>query len=122
MPAVRVIVNITAPGPAEADASFAARIERCRHVEATEPGCLQYEIFRSGLDPAKLVLLEHWESRELYDEHWTSQIAREGLPQRKPGASPSRVEMYPHETYEVVEGVWVPTRVEARSATIRWAG
>ena len=122
MSAVRVIVNITAPSVEDADKSFAARVERGKNVETTESGCLQYEIFRSGQDPAKLVLLEHWESRAVYDQHWTSQIAREGLPQRKPGASPSRVEIYGHETFEVVDGVWVPTRIDARSATIRWPG
>lgn len=122
MSGVRVIVNITAPSPQDAEASFAARVERNRRVEASEPGCLQYEVFRSGQDPAKLVLLEHWESYALYDQHWTSQVAREGLPQRKPGASPSRVEMYAHENFEVVDGIWMPVRADARSSTIRWTG
>lgn len=120
MSGVRVIVNITMESPAAVDAAIEGRIERCKRVEATEEGCLQYEIYRSALRPEKLALLEHWSSLEIYDRHWTSQVTREGLPARRPG-SKSAAEFYPHDTYEVVDGIWVPAEAGRRTETIRWA-
>ena len=48
-------------------------------VEANAPirqreGALQYEVFRSAEDPSKVVLMEHWANRELYDKHWNLQL------------------------------------------------
>lgn len=120
MSGVRVIVNITMDSPATVDAAMEQRIERCKRVEATEEGCLQYEIYRSAVRPEKIVLLEHWSSYEIYDKHWTGQVAREGLPQPRPG-SRSVAEFYRHEPYQVVDGIWVPAEPSVRSDTIRWA-
>ncbi len=120
MSGVRVIVNITMESPAAVDAALEGRVERCKRVEATEEGCLQYEVFRSAVRPEKIVLLEHWSSYEIYDRHWTSQVEREGLPQRRPGST-SAAEFYRHEPFQVVDGIWVPAEPAQRSATIRWA-
>jgi quinol monooxygenase YgiN len=120
MSGVRVIVNITMESPAAVDAALEARIARCKRAESAEEGCFQYEIYRSAMRPEKLALLEHWATYELYDRHWTGQVAREGLPARRPGSS-SSAEFYPHDRYEIVEGIWVPAEPERRTQTIRWA-
>jgi quinol monooxygenase YgiN len=45
-----------------------AMAERCRRVHA-EPGCQQFEVFQSALDPDKLVLLELWADQAALDVH-----------------------------------------------------
>lgn len=64
---VRLIITIDAAagkGEALGDALGA----RCREV-SEEPGCEQFEVFRSLLEPDKLVLLEQWESPEALEVH-----------------------------------------------------
>jgi quinol monooxygenase YgiN len=117
---IRVIVNIAMESASMVDAGMEKRVERCSRVEATEQGCLQYETFRSVHHPEKMVLLEHWASYELYDRHWTDQVAREGAPQARSG-SKSVVEFYRHEPFTVVDGIWVPADSSKRSQTIRWS-
>jgi quinol monooxygenase YgiN len=56
--AVRLIINITAT-PGKGDELAAAYRERCLDVQK-EPGCTQFEMFQSIIDPDKLVILEHW--------------------------------------------------------------
>jgi quinol monooxygenase YgiN len=34
-----------------------------------EPGCLQFEVFQSALDPDKLTLLELWQDQAALDVH-----------------------------------------------------
>jgi quinol monooxygenase YgiN len=115
---VRLIVNVNLESAAAVDQALGKRIETCR-VRAQEEGCLQYEIFRSAVNPEKIVLLEHWASREMYDKHWTSQVAREGLPPARPGGG-AAVEIYPYQRFQIVDGIWVPVDGAMRSTTIRW--
>jgi quinol monooxygenase YgiN len=65
--AVRLVVTFKAkPGKGEDFArTFAPVIKDVQQ----EPGCEQYELFRSEEDPDKLVLLERWTSAELLDQH-----------------------------------------------------
>src|SRR5438105_3396565 len=69
MAEVRVVVQYTAESPAAADKRIVGMIDRCRKTEAEEPGCLQYEVFRSALRPTEFAMLERWESREALDQH-----------------------------------------------------
>ena len=64
---VRLVVTITAaPGKgAELTQAMKARCEEC----LKEPGCEQFEIFRSALEPDKLVLLELWRDQAALDAH-----------------------------------------------------
>ena len=64
---VRLVVTVTAaPGKgAELASAYAAR---CRRV-MQEPGCEQFEIFVSALDPDRLVLLERWSDQAALDAH-----------------------------------------------------
>ncbi len=83
---VRLIISLNAaPGKgAEFAEAFAAR---CREV-MTEPGCLQFEIFRSALDPDRFTLLELWEDEAALAEHAKLNATRAPLPPglRGPGA------------------------------------
>ena len=55
---IRLIVTITAvPGKgSELAQGYKAR---CAEI-MTEPGCQQFEVFQSAVNPDKLVLLERW--------------------------------------------------------------
>jgi quinol monooxygenase YgiN len=127
---VRVLVTVTAPSAAAAEAAVADRLEHCRHTEAEEEGCLQYELFRSAMHPNRFILSELWASKPIYDKHWRAQQEREKLnppkppPPPAPGESPRKatVEFYVHEVYTVVDGVWTPADPEERSETVRWVG
>jgi quinol monooxygenase YgiN len=68
MPGVRLVIQFTAETPEQADAAIQRAVERCKS-SSQEPGCLQFEVFRSALQPQKYVLLEHWESQQALDEH-----------------------------------------------------
>ena len=50
MAAVRVVVQFTADSPETADKAIAEAAERCKRAQK-EPGCVQFEVFRSALDP-----------------------------------------------------------------------
>lgn len=127
---VRVLVTITAPSAEAAEATIAGRVEHCRHVEAEEEGCLQYEIFRSAQHPNRWVLCELWSSKAIYDKHWQLQQEREKLnpppppPPPKPGDTPRRstVEFYVQDVFANVGGVWMPADEAERSETVRWPG
>ena len=45
-----------------------ALADRCRAVQQ-EPGCQQYEVFQSALDPDTLVLLELWTDQAALEAH-----------------------------------------------------
>jgi quinol monooxygenase YgiN len=76
---IRLVVTITAaPGKgAELAQAMKARCEECRK----EPGCEQFEVFRSVLDPDKLTLLERWSSEAALDAHAALNRTRPPLPE-----------------------------------------
>jgi quinol monooxygenase YgiN len=65
--AVRLVVTITAaPGKGgELAQAYEARCEECMK----EPGCEQFEVFQSVLNPDKLALLERWTDQAALDTH-----------------------------------------------------
>ena len=65
--AVRLVITIRAE-PGKGAELARAQAARCAEVQA-EPGCEQYEIFRSELEPDKLVLLERWVDQAALDAH-----------------------------------------------------
>jgi quinol monooxygenase YgiN len=77
--AVRLVVTITAaPGKgAELARAMKARCEECM----TEPGCEQFEIFQSALNPDKLALLELWSDQAALDAHAKRNASRPPLPE-----------------------------------------
>ena len=75
---VRLIVSINAvPGKA-AELARAFR-ERCADV-AKEPGCEQFEVFQSVVNPDKLTLLERWSDQAALDAHSKVNATRPPLP------------------------------------------
>src|SRR5262245_62802683 len=65
--AIRLVVSITAvPGKG----TELAQAYRARCADAMkEPGCEQFEVFQSVLDPDRLTLLERWSDQAALDAH-----------------------------------------------------
>ena len=76
--AVRLIVTITA---APGKGSELAQLYRARCAEVMkEPGCEQFEVFQSVLNPDKLTLLERWSDQAALDGHAKVNATRPPLP------------------------------------------
>ena len=75
---VRIVVSINAePGKG----AELARAFRSRCVEVMqEPGCQQFEVFQSVLNPDKLTLLELWSDQAALDVHAKVNATRAPLP------------------------------------------
>ena len=71
---VRLVIT-TYPKPGKGAELAQAMAERCRAVQQ-EPGCLQYEVFQSALDPDTLVLLELWADQAALAAHAQANAAR----------------------------------------------
>jgi quinol monooxygenase YgiN len=76
---VRLVVTLTA---APGKGSELARVfrDRCKEV-MQEPGCEQFEVFQSILDPDKLTLLELWTDQAALDVHAKVNTNRAPLPE-----------------------------------------
>lgn len=84
MTGVRLIIHFTADSAETAESAVTAAVERCKKAQQ-EPGCVQFEVFRSALDPKRYVLLEHWESDEALAVHAAGMASNP--PQPRPGIS-----------------------------------
>ena len=75
---VRLVVTITAaPGKGtELAQAFKARCAECMQ----EPGCEQFEIFQSAMNPDKLALLELWTDQAALDAHAKLNTTRPPMP------------------------------------------
>ncbi len=90
--AVRLVLQFQAA--AGKGGEFAAAFkERCEAV-AEEPGCQQFEVFQSALDPDKLVLLELWEDAAALEAHGKMNATRAPLPSGLRGSEPPTREDY----------------------------
>ena len=65
--AIRLIITITA-APGKGDELARLYPVRMREI-MEEPGCEQFEVFQSLLNPDKLVLLERWTDQAALEEH-----------------------------------------------------
>jgi quinol monooxygenase YgiN len=76
--AIRLIVTIpAAPGRG----SELAQLYKTRCAEIIgEPGCEQFEVFQSAVNPDKLVLLERWTDQAALDAHSQLNSTRPPLP------------------------------------------
>lgn len=75
---VRLVVTINAVPGKGAELAQAFR-QRCVEV-ATEPGCEQFEVFQSVLNPDKLTLLELWSDQAALDAHAKVNATRAPMP------------------------------------------
>ena len=76
--AVRLIVSITA-APGKGTELLQLYKARCTDI-VKEPGCEQFEIFQSGVNPDKLVILERWVDQAALDVHSKVNATRPPLP------------------------------------------
>ena len=65
--AVRLVVTISA-APGKGGELARAYETRCAEV-MKEPGCEQFEVFQSAVNPDRLVLLERWADQAALDAH-----------------------------------------------------
>ena len=76
--AIRLIVAITA---APGKGSELAQLYKARCAEVMkEPGCEQFEVFQSVVNPDKLTLLERWTDQAALDAHAKVNATRAPLP------------------------------------------
>ena len=64
---LRLIIDIRA-ATGKGDELARAYEARCQEIQQ-EPGCEQFEVFQSVLDPDRLVLLERWTDQAALDVH-----------------------------------------------------
>src|SRR5688572_2708966 len=76
--AIRLMVTINA-APGKGTELGQAYKGRCAEVMA-EPGCEQFEVFQSVVNPDKLALLERWTDKAALDVHSKANSARPPLP------------------------------------------
>ena len=90
--AIRLVVSMRAqPGKG---AEFAGAFLPATKETQKEPGCEQYEIFRSEEDPDKLVLLERWRDQAALDAHMVVLRARTSSPTAGLGEGRPTMERY----------------------------
>ena len=89
---LRLLITLTAaPGKG---AEFARALKtRCAEV-MREPGCEQFEVFQSAVNPDKLVLLELWKDQASLDAHSKMNAARAPLPEGLRSGVPGEREDY----------------------------
>lgn len=76
---VRLVVTITA---APGKGTELAQIYKARCADVMkEPGCEQFEIFQSAVNPDRLTLLERWTDQAALDVHGTVNATRAPLPE-----------------------------------------
>ncbi|HZZ89673.1 MAG TPA: antibiotic biosynthesis monooxygenase family protein [Caulobacteraceae bacterium] len=85
---VRLIISLTA-APGKGGEFLQAMKARCDEV-TSEPGCEQFEVFQSALDPDRLVLLELWADQAALDAHAEVNKTRAPLPPGLRGPSAGR--------------------------------
>ena len=87
--AIRLVVTITA-APGKGSELAQAYRTRCAEV-MKEPGCEQFEVFQSVVNPDKLALLELWTDKAALDVHAKLNSTRPSLsPELRAPGRPER--------------------------------
>lgn len=76
--ALRLIVTMTA-APGKGAELLQIYKSRCADI-IKEPGCEQFEIFQSGVNPDKLVIIERWKDQQSLDVHSKANATRPPIP------------------------------------------
>jgi quinol monooxygenase YgiN len=79
MSAIRILVNFAADDLTTADQHVAQMRETCDRVSRM-PGCLQFEVFRSAVEPTHYALIEHWASQAALEAFRSARGARPTAP------------------------------------------
>ena len=77
--ALRLVISIDAAPGKGAELAQAFQ-QRCQEV-MQEPGCEQFEVFQSALNPDRLTLLELWRDQAALDAHAKVNATRAPLPE-----------------------------------------
>jgi quinol monooxygenase YgiN len=85
---LRLIISLSA-APGKGAEFLQAMKGRCLEV-TSEPGCEQFEVFQSAMDPDRLVLLELWSDQAALDAHAKMNTTRAPLPADLRGPAASR--------------------------------
>ncbi len=93
---VRLVVTITA-APGMGTELAAVFRDRCAEV-MQEPGCEQFEVFQSVVNPDKLALLELWTDQAALDVHAQVNATRAPLPAGLRSGSGEREDYYYNRT------------------------
>lgn len=75
--AIRLIVTINAAAGKGSELAQAYK-SRCAEITA-EPGCEQFEVFQSVVNPDKLALIERWTDKASLDAHAKANSTRPPL-------------------------------------------
>ena len=106
--------------------------DRSRYTNDTrqEPGCIQFEQFRSVEFPVHIVNMELWTDPGIYDYHFLNRILQmqSGTVTRPAGPrtpiprvnGANGFEFYQHTYYSLVGGIWQPESERERMVTVRW--
>ena len=122
--AVRILIQGTSPP----DGDMSAQLDNAQETRL-EPGCIQFENYRSIEYPENTCLMEVWSSPEIYDIHWLNRLVQQAARAGGPAAPRPQVdrrygnpgaEWYAHSYYTLVDGVWQPEEGERRMVTVRW--
>lgn len=102
---IRVIITVEHASPESAMQMMQDWSSLCDAVRQ-EPGCQQFELYRSATDPCRVALLEAWDTNEHYDAHHQQQFERLRRGEFPPFPEDVVVELYRQQTYLPVDGVW----------------
>jgi quinol monooxygenase YgiN len=86
--AIRLVLTITA-APGKGGELAQAYRPRCAEI-MKEPGCEQFEVFQSVVNPDKLTLLERWTDQASLDAHAQLNNSRPPLPSELRAGRPER--------------------------------
>jgi quinol monooxygenase YgiN len=85
---IRLVLSITA-APGKGSELAQAYKSRCAEI-MQEPGCEQFEVFQSVVNPDKLTLLERWTDQAALDAHAKLNSTRPSLPEELRVGRPER--------------------------------
>ena len=128
--AIRVLYSSNVPG-------LDGRVdELCAlaHTVRAEPGCLEFDFFRSTEYPENFAQLELWDSPAAYDRHWQqwgshgvfcdirdlSAPLHRGRPELPRRDGRNGAEFYHYDPYAISLPLFIPADPADRIASIRW--
>lgn len=117
---VRIVIQSCFEDPAaEAPGLLANEEETLR-----EAGCEEFGWFLGIGDPRHVLLLEHWRSQRLYDQHWNLRLrtGSTGAPRRRAERShgSNGAEFYRRQRFRLMYDRWLPADEDTWSTTVDW--
>lgn len=118
---VRIVIQSCFEDPEAEAASLLANEEETLR----EPGCEEYGWFHGIGDHRHVLLLEHWRSQRLYDQHWNLRLrtGSTGAPRRRAERSHGRngAEFYRRQPFRLLYDRWLPADEDTWSTTVDWS-